>query len=42
MAGEATFRSSDMDVARVRTWRDEDGQAEAWECEDDQREASSL
>jgi hypothetical protein len=37
--GDVTFHDSDIDVARVGTWHDEDRDARAWQDEDEDRVA---
>jgi hypothetical protein len=39
--GDATFHDSDRDVTAAGTWHDEDGDAKAWQGEDEDREAGS-
>jgi hypothetical protein len=36
-----TFHDSDRDVTRARTWHDEDGDAKAWQGEDEDGKARS-
>jgi hypothetical protein len=41
MAQDATFHDLDRDVTRARTWCHEDGDAKAWQGEDEDRKAGS-
>jgi hypothetical protein len=41
MVGEVTCHDTDRDVARAGTWCDEDGNAKAWQDEDEDSEAGN-
>jgi hypothetical protein len=41
MADDVIFHDSCRDVTRVRTWHDEDGDAKAWQGEDEDGKARS-